>query len=384
MGRTPAFFVFAGESSADSHGAALIAAFAESNPNLEFFGVAGPEMRTAGVRGALTAEDFSVMGFSDVLWSLPKLWNQFHQIRKEILERSPRAVIFIDSPSFSLRMARALRKYGYGGKIIQYISPTVWAWGANRVQLLEQDFNLLLTVYPFETAYYAQSSLKTIYVGNPVVERVQKHCHNSFWAERCGIRSMDHLVALFPGSRPSEISRNLPLQLQAIALMFREAPNMRIAISCAHQNDQQVREIVQRYNHALPEYYLIPRTYSYELMKASQAAIAKSGTVTLELALHRCPTVTTYRLTLLNRLIAKYVLKVNLPHYCIVNILDGSRVFPELIAERFTPEDICEALKSMYHLGKSRTEAMKGCDRISELLEGKASQKAAQAILNTL
>lgn len=377
-------FVFAGELSADQHGAKLLTALRKHFSDLSFFGVAGPEMRAQNVQTILKMEDFSVMGFSDVLRSFPRLWKQFRLVREDILKTSPEMVLFIDSPSFSLRMARSLRQRRYKGKIVQYISPTVWAWGKDRVHEMAKSFDLLLTIYPFEAAYFAGTSLSVEYVGNPVEEAIRNHHYDPYWAEKFAIESTNHLVALFPGSRPSEILRNLPVQLEAVKMMQREFPEVFVAISCAQENSFTLVQQTLKDN-PIGKVFLIPKTYSYELMQTARSAVAKSGTVTLELALHRCPTVVTYQLTLLNRLIAKYLLRVKLPYYCIVNILGGKSIFPELIEERFTAQDIYARLVKIHQEGTIREECQSGCDEVLEKLKGDdVSDRAADAIKRTL
>lgn len=375
-------FIFAGELSADSHGAQLLRELKSQFADLAISGVAGPTMRAENIHSILQMEDFSVMGFSDVFRNFPRLWKQFHLIRKYILDNQIDLAIFIDSPSLSLRMARALRKHGYKGKIVQYISPTVWAWGKERAQQMARDFDLLLTIYPFEVDHFTHTSLPVEYVGNPVDEAIQNHPYDLKWKEKYNISSEKNLIALFPGSRPSEILRNLPLQLQAVKLFQKNNPEIHVAISCAQENAKSLIENeLKRLNYQ--EAFLVPKSHSYELMRSAHCAIAKSGTVTLELALHHCPTLVMYQLTLLNRLIAQYILRVRLPHYCIVNILGERTIFPELIEEKFSVEDIYENLLKIYEQGNLRQKCKEGCKQVQKMFNGKkASASAALAIKN--
>lgn len=380
-------FIFAGELSGDMHGGLLIKALKQRIPSLSFAGVAGPDMRAQDVAGVLRMEDFEVMGFSDVLKSFPRLWQQFYHVRDYILDTSPQLAIFIDSPSFSLRMAAALRKSGYKGKIVQYISPTVWAWGESRIHQMAASFDLLLTIYPFEAAYFAKTSLNVQYVGNPLQEAIFHHQYDPHWQKLFGIKQADHLIALFPGSRTSEISRNLPKQLEAAKLLQKENGNISFAISCAHEHNMElVQDILQKSClQQNKEVFFVPKSHTYELMRDARSAIAKSGTVTLELALHQCPTVVVYQLTLLNWLVAKYILRVNLPHYCIVNILQQKTIFPELIAEGFSPDNLYRHLKTLHEAGAKRDDCLEGCRDVQQLFKDvNASERAAHAIAGLL
>lgn len=377
------FFIFAGELSGDMHGGRLIEALRTDLKDLVVTGVGGPQMRAQGISNVLAMEDFNVMGFSDVLASLPRLWKQFNRVRDHILETSPKTVIFIDSPSFSLRMAKTLRKRGFKGKIVQYISPTVWAWGKERIQQLADFFDLLLTVYPFEKPYFDQTSLHVQYVGNPIKETIRQHRYDPHWKKLFSIKESDQLIALFPGSRPAEIQRNLPKQLAAARLILEKYPETSFTVSCADKSNMPALKRILDESGLKPEQvFFIPKAYSYELMSCCRSAIAKSGTVTLELALHHCPTVVVYELSWLNRFIAQYWLRVNLPHYCIVNILGQGEIFPELIVQGFTAENLYEKLSALHEEGPVRKACIAGCVEIDTLLSAvDASKRAAQAIL---
>lgn len=376
-------FIFTGELSGDAHGAKLLQALRKQFPNLIVTGVGGPDLSAMGVDSLLPMEDFAVMGFSDVLQSLPKLLGHFNLIRDHILKTKPAIALFIDSPGFSLRMARALRRRGFKGKIVQYISPSVWAWGHHRIEEMSNNLDLLLPIYPFESAHFAHTKLRVEYVGNPLQERIKQHRYDPHWQQLFGIQPSHDLIALFPGSRSAEIRRNLPKQLAAAKLIQQEYPNTALAISCTHEfNMSLAQDILNRsqlkHNR---EVFFIPRAYTYELMRSCRSAIAKSGTVTLELALHQCPTVVVYELSWLNWVIAKYALRIKLPFYCIVNILGGKQIFPELIEKNFHPEYLYQELRKLHADSPEREQCIAHCREVEGLLkETNASERAANAI----
>ncbi len=380
-------FVFAGEKSGDLLGSHLLSAIKQKLPSFALQGVGGPEMRSLGFECMMRTEEFEIMGFSELFRSLPKLRKQFLSVQNHILQTRPEGVIFIDYPGFNLKMAKALRKQGYQGKLIQYISPTVWAWGQKRTQQMEKTLDLLLTIYPFETECFKDSKLSVKYVGNPIKEIVAKHSYDEDWAKLFGIKDPENIIALFPGSRKGEIQLNLPYQLKAAELLKKEDPSVRFVVSCAHEKIMPVMHKIMQGNSLKlnQDLFLLPKSYSYELMRDCRAAVAKSGTVTLELALHKCPTVVVYKLTLLNRLIAQYLMRLNLPHYCIVNILRGKTVFPELIAKGLNPQAIFKNLALLYGNTKERNDCIQDCQKLPDiLLENHASENAAKAIAELL
>lgn len=385
--KNPHLFIFAGEPSGDLHGAYLVKALKSLIPTATITGVCGPEMRKEAIKNVMSMEEFAVMGFSDVLKSLPKLIRQFYQIGDYILKTQPKAVILIDYPGFNLRMASTLRKKGFKGKIIQYISPTVWAWGKKRIGQMAETLDCLLTIFPFEKAHFDHTDLKVHFVGNPLLEYAKSYKYCSDWKKHLNLPKENSIIAIFPGSRSGEIIRNLPKQLEAAEMFKKKHPHVSFIISCV---DDEIKLLVQKQLKKSSlilnqDAYLAPKTLSYELMRDSRCAMAKSGTVTLQLALHKCPTVVVYELSLLNRFIAKYLMKVNLPHYCIVNILGKSEVFPELIKAGYTSQNLYQQLISLYETTPQRNACIQSCQQIcDELTESNTSQKAARIIRNLL
>lgn len=381
-------FLFAGEHSGDLHGSHLLERLKERSPSASFIGVGGPKMRSAGLETVMHMEEFAVMGFSDVIKKLPKIIRQFHFVSRSIFEQNPDGVILIDYPDFNLRMANHLRKKGYQGKIIYYVSPTVWAWRKGRIASMAKNLDLLLTIYPFESQYYQGSSLPVTYVGNPLREYLKGYAYDPLWKESLQIPKDVPILALFPGSRPGEIERNLPLQLQATQRLLQQNGAARsIAISCgASEHAAAILQLAKNCGWpAENKLYFVPQKYTYELMRDSHAALAKSGTVTLELALHNVPTVAIYKMTTFNYVVAKYVMRLNLPHYCIVNILLQKEAFPECIEYGVTVQNICEQLKKVDSLGEYRSACIQDCQSLVNILHGEnASSEAAEAILERL
>lgn len=360
----PKLFIVAGEQSGDSHAADLVKLLKQKH-DIECFGVVGPALRSVNVQEIAKIEDLSVMGLTDVIKAFPRLVRVFKTVRNAILELNPEVVLMVDATSFNLRLAKSLRKKGFKGKLIQYVSPSVWAWGSYRVQHMAETLDLLMTIYPFEKGYFEETSLKVEYVGNPVLAKTESHVYNTAWRQQAGIPTDERLIALFPGSREGEIHRNLPIMLKALEKLPLEGYS--VAISSANPTCE---DLVKSYaKHAPLKCYIVQHTIAHrELMAESAAAIAKSGTVTLELALQKCPTIVSYQLTRLNRLFAKYILKVKLPYFCIVNILAGDRIFPEYIVQPPTPENISKSLDELLHHSDIREKCLAGCQQVRQLL----------------
>lgn len=384
----PHFYLFAGESSGDLHGGKLVQALHAIDHTAIFSGVGGPCMRQEGVKGRLKMENFQVMGFTDVLKSLPKLIKYFHQVRNEILTLQPEAVILIDYPGFNLRLAKALRKKNYRGKIVQYISPSVWAHGKRRIQTMVQTLDLLLTIYPFESTHFSSTNLPVKYIGNPLVENIDQYPYNSHWKNFVGMSSdQENIVAFFPGSREGEIKRHMPIFLEIATKLLQIFPEMSFAFSYTHPKFLSlIQSEVQKSDPKLAQYiFFIPPEYRYELMRACRLALAKSGTVTLELALHKKPSVVIYQLTPFNYFVAKHLLKLKLPYYCIVNILKGREIFPEFFGKSLPKKSILEKLIKIHQDPIQYNLITRSCTEINhEFGKNSSHQIAAKAIWELL
>ncbi len=358
-------FIFAGEKSGDLIGERLLTALKQQHPHLRILGVGGPRMRSVGMESVLKMEDFQVMGFIDVFLALPSLIRKFYKVARTILQAKPSCVLTIDYPGFNLRLIKYLRKQGYQGKLCHFICPSVWAWGKKRIPLMVQHLDLLLSVLPFEKNIFANTPLQVEYVGHPLVYKI-----NTYHYKPLPFTTDKPILALFPGSRRKEIERNLSLQLQACRHL-----DHHLAISLS---DPSFTSLIQSIldKEGCTHATLVPAEYSYELMRAAHCAIAKSGTVTLELALHRTPTVVTYGISPLDLFIAKDLLRIRLPFYCLVNIIANQEIYPELIGPNFTKDTLGTAVQQLLQPSIYAT-CQQRCDALISLLGNQDAAKVA-------
>jgi lipid-A-disaccharide synthase len=373
-------FLFAGEVSGDLHGEKLLEALYKKDPQLKILGVGGPRMRAKGLTSFLPMENFQVMGFIDVLFALPRLLSLFKQVKNKIRSSSPKAVVFIDYPGFNLRMARALKRKGDGSKRIQYVCPSVWAWGKGRIPKMERSLDKLLTILPFEPHYFSKEKLDAEYIGHPLIERILAYSYDNDWKKLYGIPENTTLLSLFPGSREKEIERNFPLQLQIAKKILAEREDLTVVISCANKKFLPLLT-----PHLSERIKLVESRHLYELMRSTHVAIATSGTITLELALHLVPTVVTYAITLLDLFLAQYVFQIRLPHYSLPNIIAKEEIFPELFGPNLNAKNLEQATKNLLSSQLKRNLCLDGCHRIRELLgEHRTSERAAEEILRLI
>lgn len=312
-------YVSACEKSADSLAFCLLEPL---EGKLRYGGTLGPELlQLKNIELFFPMEEFQVIGFTQVLFNLRKIYRLFKKVRAKILSCNPKVVLLVDYPEFHLLLAKSLRKHGYQGKIIQTVLPSIWAWRPQRKHSLEKYFDAVLCLFPFEPELFANSPLQAVYIGHPLAKKI---------LDNFSPQEDKDTVALFPGSRRAEILRHLPLQLEAI---FAQKISQPVAVCLSHKKHQELVEkiLIKKCQNWTQKPHIVFPEDRYSLMQKSTFALAKMGTVNLELALMQVPTITFYTLSSVERYILEHVFKLFLPHYSIVNILLKRRFFPEYV-----------------------------------------------------
>lgn len=329
------YFIFAGESSADSLGFHLMQDLLKENPQVKIEGVFGPKMRSLGFKSLLPSEDFQVMGFLDVLKHLKPLIKHFYFLKKHLLAQPPKTLILIDYPGFNLRLAKSLKQSKFPSTIIQYVCPSIWAWKPRRARYLKRWIDEVWCLFPFEPLYLQKAHVKSRYVGHPLARSLD--------FPKVSLEQRGALILIFPGSRQGVIERNLALQLEA-ALSAPE--EYKIGISAASPACAQIIErVLLNYPH--PRLFVFSSKENSMLMEQATFALATSGTITLELALYHVPTVVCYTISYLDYLMAKYVFNIELPFYCIVNFLCLEEIFPEFYGPKISKEVLTQKIQHL-------------------------------------
>ncbi len=343
-------FVIAGEISGDALAAQVLKKWGRQNIE----GVIGPKLKALGARELFSIEEFQVMGFRAIIKSLPHFIKLFYKIRKEILNRNPEHLLLVDNAEFSLLIAKSLRKKGFKGKITQLVAPSVWAWRKGRIKTLEENFDELLSILPFEKKYFENSPLSVEYIGHPLIEELsQLQIPNRL---NLGTKP---IISLFPGSRKNEILTNLPLQLKAASTLT----SHQVAIGIA---SEKFRPLIKSLGgNAL----LISPEDRFELMSKSQFALSKLGTINLELAYFGVPTITSFAIPKFEQFILQYLFKIFLPHYSLVNMLAERRLFPEYIGSFATLENLTREVKNFSTNKELRDWVIAGCAQVKKTLE---------------
>lgn len=325
--------IVAGEASGDIYGADLVRETHLLDPDLRFFGIGGVRMREAGVETLVDSAEMAVVGLVEVLKHFDKISAAFLQLKRILLNDPPSLLILIDYPGFNLRLARVAKRAKV--PVLYYISPQIWAWRQGRVRKIARLVDHMAVILPFEAPFYEQAGVPVSFVGHPMLDLVKVDKDRNEAAVGFGLDPARRIVGLFPGSRRNEIERLLPVIISSATLLKERFPDIQFVLPLAstlHEDD-----IVPKLRSAGLEVTLA-RERIHDLIRACDAIISVSGTVTLEIALVGTPMVIIYRLSPLTFQVAKRLIKVE--HIGLCNIVAGKTVVKELIQDDANPADI--------------------------------------------
>jgi lipid-A-disaccharide synthase len=372
MPEGPRIGLLAGEASGDALGAALMAAVQRRAPEATFVGVGGAAMRAAGLQTLHRSEALAVNGFVDPLLRLPEFVHLLQHLRARFLAEGLDAFVGIDFNVFNLMLERRLKRSGL--PVAHYVSPSVYAWRQGRVRTVAAAADRLLTLFPFEASYYANSGLTVDYVGHPLADELAPTTDRAAARARLGIGGEAPVLALLPGSRSSELRRHSALFLAAAArLCAASGADTEIVVAVL---DDAAAAGVRREADRLGVSVRIERGRSLEVLAAADLALVKAGTGTLEAMLLGVPMVVAYRLgagthAILTRL-------VQTPFFALPNILAGRALVPELIQRAATPEALASALADVR---ERSDELRRAFATLAGTLRLGAAERAADAVL---
>ena len=361
------YYLIAGEASGDMHGANLMKAIQKKDHQASFRVCGGGKMENAGGDIFLHYKDMAFMGFKEVLGNLHKIWKYLESCKKDILKNSPDVVVLIDYPGFNLRIAEFAKRKGF--KVVWYISPQVWAWKASRVKKLQAYTDKMIVILPFEKDFYRKYNMDVHFVGHPLMDVTSYIQKDENFAERNGLS--DKTVALLPGSRKQEISKMLPVMLQAADTF----PGYQFVIAGAPSISE---EFYQNILEGHPNTKLL-KDDTYQLMLHSTAAVITSGTATLEAALLDLPQVVGYKSSELSYRLGKML--VNVKYISLVNLLLDKKAVEELIQSDFNTTNLTRHLKHLLESKFYREAIFEDYKKLRQHLGGSgASEKAAEII----
>lgn len=370
--------IVAGEPSGDLHAANLVRDLRPLENDLEFFGLGGSLSKKAGVRTVFDISSLALVGLGEVLKNIFTVGKVFKGLLREVDSERPDLAILVDYPGFNLRLAGELKKRSI--PVVYYISPQVWAWGRDRIEIIKRCVKKILVFFKFEEDLYKASGIDAEFIGHPILDTVKTSITKSEARKKYGLQEKSLTVALLPGSRALEVKKLLPVMAAAAKIIVSRIPEARFIIAKYADLPSGMYEGIVDSSGLKIE---VADGDTYNVLNAADFAIVASGTATLETAIIGTPLVITYKANLLTYIAYKFV--ATIPFIGIVNIIAGKEIAPELLQYDATPEKISDMVISIWsdpaRMAKMRDEL--GRVR-SSLGPAGASMRAAQTILKLL
>ena len=346
-------------------------------------GVGGRSMTAQGLESLFPLDDTAVMGLNEVVPKIPIILRRIRQVCDVALRTRPDAVVLIDSPDFTHRIARRLKRLDPSIRTIDYVAPQVWASRAYRARAMARNFDLLLALLPFEPPFFEKYGLHTVFVGHPVVERSDLMKDGSAFRAKHAIGARDPLLAVLPGSRTNEIRFILPSFRAAVASIAGRVPNLTTVLPTVPHVASRVHRATRDW--PTPLHVVEDDSEKYAALSAADAALAASGTITTELALARTPMVVAYRVGWLTYLLARPLF--NFSWFTLVNLLLDRQAVPEFLQGAATPDALAAAvvrlLTDRQAADAQRSDLAQAANLLGEGAEA-PSTRAARAIVEFL
>ena len=369
--------IVAGEASGDLLGSHLMVALKGAHPDLEFVGIGGPRMQSAGMEILFPMEKLAVRGYVEVLRHYLEIAGIRRKLRAYFLANRPDLFIAIDAPDFNLGLELALKQQGI--PTIHYVSPSIWAWRGERIHKIKRAVSHMLALFPHEPAIYKQAGVPVDYVGHPLADMLPEQPRRAEMRETMRIPLKAKVFAFLPGSRQSEVKHLAHTYIETAKLILRQLPDARFLVPLVSRETRGIFEqaIYDCNAHELPITLLFG--HAQDAMIAADGVLVASGTATLEAALLKRPMVITYRMPALSYWLMKR--KRYQPYVGLPNILCKRFVVPELVQEDATPANLFQALLNLVNDKDAVAELEKIFTELHLTLRQDTAKKAAQAIL---
>jgi len=361
-----------GEASGDVHGASLVKALHRQDGNLKIFGVAGEQLQQAGFEALFNVSKLTGMGLVELAGNVKNIWQAFRLLRGALQRRRPDLLILIDFPDFNLRLARIAKSLRI--PVLYYISPQIWAWRRGRVRQIAKSVDRMAVVFPFEVEFYRRHGVNVSFVGHPLLETVTVRQTREMVLPYYGLDPAKKTVALLPGSRHGEVSRLLPVMLEAAAQMQRDDNVQFFCLRASTIDSGDLRRMI-----ADPRIPIVEQD-RYDAVRAADLVWTASGTATLETALLTRPMVIVYRMSWLTYWIARLLVRVE--HIGMVNLIAAKRLVPELIQGDCNPRRLIAESRRLFNDDKLYSSIVDELTRLRERLgsPGAADRVAAIAL----
>ncbi|WP_440914125.1 lipid-A-disaccharide synthase [Candidatus Pelagibacter sp.] len=368
-------FIITGEASGDKLASKVIFELKKINPNIEYSCVGGSNLESLNIKSIFDLKEITYIGFTSVFLNLFKIRRKINQTIDEIIKFKPDILFSVDSPDFTLRVAEKVKKINPSIKSIHYVAPQIWIWREKRVKKYKKFLDHLLLLFNFEKKYFDKENIKTTFVGHPLLETKQNHIDISNL-----FKNNKKIISIFAGSRNSEVRVLTPILINFIILMNQKNHNYNFVFHATNENKNLIKDYIKKSQLDNVE-VLYDEKIKYEVLSKSIFAVAKSGTISLEICNLKIPSIIIYKINYINYYIMKLLVKVKYAN--IINIINNEEIIPELLQKECNANEI---YKSVIYLLKNPTLMDNQVKRFSETLNGiksaTSSSSEASKILN--
>ena len=340
------------------------------NPNIIFKGIGGSKMIDAGLESLEDIRKMAIMGFVEIIKHLNFFRNLTNKVLDEIDNYQPRKIILIDYPGFNLRLAKKIKKR-FDIPLAYYISPQIWAWKENRIEIIRKYIDQMLVIFPFEVKWYKERGINAKFVGHPIFDEWAPTTKDEL-CRQLNLKRENPIITLYPGSRKQEINRHLPILLQAADKLKIDNISIQFILGVAQNINIEKQQI--------PTWIQIEKKHPQKALESADLALVSSGTSTLEAAVFGTPMIIIYKMAPISWLVSQAL--VNVPFAGMVNIIAGSMIMPELLQNKVTPRRIYKVAAEIINNPERITQMKLELSKVKYLLKGEGTlNKAAKYIL---
>ncbi len=360
-------FILTGEPSGDKLASTVISKLKSQNPAIEYLSVGGNHLNKLGIRSIFNLSEITYLGFTSILLNIFKIRNKINQTVNEIIKFNPDILFSVDSPDFTMRVAERVKKINNNIKVIHYVAPQVWIWRKNRVKKIKKYIDHILLLFDFEKKYFDEANIKNTFVGHPLIENNQdnkKIVQNIIPKDK-------KIISIFPGSRKSETDALLNILIDFIKLMNRRHNDFYFYFHATDENKNLILSEINQFNIENVD-VVSDESIKSKILSNSVFAVAKSGTVSLQISSSNIPSIIIYRLSFINFMIFKMLVNVKFAN--IINIINSREVIPELLQNECNADEI---YKSVIYLLRNPDLIKKQLSDCSKTLQGIRSKTSS-------
>ncbi|MFL2896618.1 MAG: lipid-A-disaccharide synthase [Candidatus Pelagibacter sp.] len=367
-------FILTGEASGDKLASTVVSKLMKNNNAIQYLSVGGSNLSSLGIKSIFDLKEITYMGFTSVIFNIFKIKNKINKTVEEIVKFDPDILFSVDSPDFTLRVAKKVKKIKPAIKTVHYVAPQVWIWREGRVKKFKKFVDHFLLLFNFEKKYFDKENIKNTFVGHPLLEK------NNSKVDISNISKGKKIISIFPGSRSSETNVLLPILIDFVKLMNNRFNEYLYVFHATQENNELIKSNLK--NVKLKNIDVVSeKNIKSQVLLNSVFAIAKSGTVSLEISNSKVPSIIIYKINFINYLIMKSLVKVNFAN--IINIINNKEIIPELLQNECNAKEIYNSvlyfLKNPISAKKQVDECTKTLDQIKS--KSSSSEEAAN-ILN--